>query len=134
MPDLRSFDVNHVAIEPTDVPVDATVPYTGRDVKPQDRSGVVVRFPIKTSHGALLRLVDEAGAPIKVGSTATLAATGVTVPVGYDGAAFVEDLTPQNNRVTVQLPDGRRCAATFAYHPATGEIPNIGPLRCQLQQ
>ena len=134
VPDLRSFDVNHVAIEPTDVPVDATVPYTGRDVKPQDRSGVVVRFPIKTSHGALLRLVDEAGAPIKVGSTATLAATGVTVPVGYDGAAFVEDLTPQNNRVTVQLPDGRRCAATFAYHPATGEIPNIGPLRCQLQQ
>src|ERR1019366_7347347 len=58
VPDLRSFDLNHIAIEPTDVPVDATVPFTTREVRPQDRSGVVVRFPVKIGHGALLRLVD----------------------------------------------------------------------------
>jgi hypothetical protein len=56
--------------------------------------GVVVRFPVKISHGALLRLVDEAGAPLSVGSTATLRATDVTVPVGYDGGDAV--LSPSN--------------------------------------
>jgi outer membrane usher protein len=131
VPGLRSFDLNHIAIEPTDIPVDATVPYTTRDVRPQDRSGVVVRFPVKISHGALLRLLDDAGAPLPVGSAATLTATGITVPVGYGGEAFVEDLDPRDNRLAVQEPDGRRCFATFNYQAVPGEIPTIGPLRCR---
>ena len=32
-----------------------------------------------------------------LGSAATLRATGVTVPVGYDGDAYVEDLVPTTN-------------------------------------
>ena len=51
---------------------------------------MVVKFPIKFSRGALLRLVDDAGVPISLGSTATLRATGTVVPVGYDGEAYVE--------------------------------------------
>ena len=61
-------------------------------VRPADLSGVVVRFPMRVSHGALLRLVHESGRPLPVGSAATLATTGVAVPVGYDGEAYVEDL------------------------------------------
>ena len=96
----------------------------------QDRSGVVVRFPVRISHGALLRLVDEAGRPLPVGSVATLATTRAAVPVGYDGEAYVEDLD-RSNKVTVEQPNGRRCAASFDYLPAPGEIPTIGPLACR---
>jgi outer membrane usher protein len=39
VPDMRSFDLNHLAIEPTDVPPDATIDVTTREVRPQDRSG-----------------------------------------------------------------------------------------------
>jgi outer membrane usher protein len=131
VPDLRSFDLNHIAIEPTDIPVDATVPYTTRDVRPQDRSGVVVRFPVQMSRGALLRLVDDAGLPLPVGSAATLTATGAAVPVGYGGEAFVEDLKPRNNQLTVQDPGGRRCVVVFNYQAVPGEIPTIGPLACR---
>ena len=134
VPDLRSFDINHIGVEPSDIPADASVPYVNRDVRPQDRSGVVVRFPVKTSHGALVRLVDDAGLPLPVGSTATLDATKATVPVGYDGDAYVEDLSPTNNSLTVQRPDGRRCVAVFAYTAKAGEIPSIGPLRCRQRQ
>jgi len=133
VPDLRAFDVNHLAIEPTDVPADATVPFTTRDVRPQDRAGVVVRFPVRVSHGALLRLVDEAGQPIPVGSTGTLVKTGSAVPVGYDGEAFVEDLEAGTNRLRVERPDGRRCVAVFTYRAVPGDIPTIGPLRCKEQ-
>ncbi len=130
VPDLRSYDVNRLSIDPTDVPVDATVPFVTREVRPQDRSGVVVRFPVKVSHGALLRLMDEAGRPLPVGSIATLAATRVAVPVGYDGEAYVQDLGPRNT-LAVERPDGRRCTVSFGYAPAPGEIPTIGPLTCR---
>jgi outer membrane usher protein len=84
---------------------------------------------MKISHGALLQLVDEAGVSVPVGSTAKLRATGVTVPIGYDGDAYVQDLNP-HNEIDVERPDGRRCSVAFNYQPIRGEIPSIGPLRC----
>jgi outer membrane usher protein len=68
-----------------------------------------------------------------VGSAATLKATGVTVPVGYEGEAYVEDLSP-HNELTVELPDGLHCTIVFEYHPVPGDIPSIGPLRCVEQK
>jgi len=133
VPDMRAFDLNHIAIEPGDIPADATMDITTREVRTQGRSGVVVRFPTKISHGALLRLVDEAGVAVPLGSTATLRATGTAVPIGYDGDAYVQDLSPRNN-VEVELPDGRRCNVAFEYRPVPGEIPLIGPLRCEEQK
>jgi len=129
VPELRAYDANHLAIDPLDIPPDASLAYTTKDVRPQDRSGVVVDFPVRQSHGALLLLVDKAGRPLPVGSAATLAATGATVAVGYDGQAYVEDLSEKNS-LTVQMPDGRKCAALFAYHAEQGDIPKIGPLSC----
>ena len=129
VPDMRSFDLNHIAIVATDVPPDATISDDSRSMRPQDRSGVVVRFSIKFSHGALLGLVDDTGVPIPLGSTASLGATGATVPIGYDGDAYVEDLSPHNELV-VERPDGRRCTVVFDYRSVPGNIPSIGPLRC----
>jgi outer membrane usher protein len=129
VPDMRSFDLNHVAIDPTDIPPEASINNVKREFRPQDRSGVVVKFPIKFSHAALLRLVDEAGVAVPLGSTATLWATGTVVPVGYDGDAYVEDLGP-HNQLTIERPDGRRCTVAFDYKSVTGDIPSIGPLRC----
>ncbi len=129
VPDLRSFDINHLSIAVENIPVDATIDHTERTVRPQDRSGVVVRFPIRISHGALLRLIDGLGHALPVGSTATLRATGVIVPVGYEGEAYVQNLA-LHNVVLVERPDGRRCHASFDYHPVPEQIPTIGPLFC----
>jgi outer membrane usher protein len=129
VPDMRSFDLNRIAIEPTDIPPEATINTATRELRPQDRSGVVVKFPIKFSHGALLKLVDATGEAVPLGSTATLRATGTVVPVGYDGEAYVEDLSP-HNELAIEFPDGRRCTAAFDYKSIAGDIPLIGPLRC----
>ena len=129
VPDMRAFDLNHPAIAATQLPADVTLNDATREIRPQDRSGVVVRFPIKVSHGALIQLVYESGLPVPVGSSARLKATGVAVPVGYDGEAYVEDLSP-SNELTVEGPDGRHCTVVFDYHPIPGEIPTIGPVRC----
>jgi outer membrane usher protein len=129
VPDMRSFDVNHIAISATDIPADATIDNASRVMRPQDRAGVVVRFPIVISHGALVRLIDASGAPVALGSVATLTSTGVAAPVGYDGEAYIEGLSTYNE-LTIENPDGRHCSLKFDYHPAPGDIPSIGPLRC----
>ncbi len=130
VPDMRSFDLNHITIEATDIPPDVTIVDASRVMRPQDRSGVVVKFPVRISHGAMLRLVYEAGVPLSVGSAATLRATSVTVPVGYDGDAYVQDLSP-HNELTVERSDGWRCSVAFSYQPVPDEIPRIGPLTCR---
>jgi len=130
VPDMRSFDLNHLAIEPVDIPPDTTIDVATREIRPQDLSGVVVKFPVKVSHGALLKLLDEAGAPIPVGSTGKLRATGAVVPFGYDGNAYVQDLDPSNT-LDVELPNARRCSVAFNYKPQAGDIPLIGPLTCR---
>jgi outer membrane usher protein len=130
VPDLRSFDVNHISIDPTVLPADALTPDPSRDVRPPDRSGVVVKFPVRTLHAALLVLQDERGRPIPVGGTATLRSSGAVSPIGYDGEAFFEDLAAQN-RLDVQLPDGSACAVVFPFTPVKGDIPKLGPLTCR---
>jgi outer membrane usher protein len=130
VPDLRSFEINHLSIDPLNAPIDAAVPFSKYEVRPQDRSGVVVQFPLKLTHGALLRLTGADGKPIPVDSTATLVSTGVTVPVGYDGEAYLVDVQP-HNQLRVELPNGGHCAVDFDYRPASGEIPIIGPLQCR---
>jgi outer membrane usher protein len=129
VPDMRAFDVNHLGIEPNDIPPDASMSIDKKVVRPQDRSGVVVRFPIQFSHAALLKLVDAARLPLPLGSTATLRATGAVIPVGYDGDAYAEGLSP-HNELAVELPNGRHCTVAFDYKPVPGNIPSIGPLRC----
>jgi outer membrane usher protein len=129
VPDMRSFDLNHIRIEPTDIPLDATINDASREVRPQALSGVILKFPIHFSHAALLRLVDEAGNLLPLGSAASLRATGAVAPVGYDGDAYVEDLS-LHNELTVEQPNGKRCTVVFDYQPLPGDIPSIGPLRC----
>lgn len=130
VPDMRAFEVNHIGIEARDIPADADLSLDKRIVRPQDRSGVVVRFPVHFSHGALLKLVDQAGNPIPLGSTVMLLASGAIVPVGYDGEAYLEELNP-HNKLTIELNDGKHCAASFDYKAVPGDLPTIGPIRCQ---
>jgi outer membrane usher protein len=133
VPDLRAFDVNHIAIDATDVPVDVTINADTREVRPQDRSGIVVKFPVKVSHGALLRLVDDNGAPVPVGSSARLLPGGAAFPIGFDGEVYLEDLK-RHNEIVVERAEGRRCHAAFDYRPLPGDIPTIGPVRCRTEK
>jgi outer membrane usher protein len=130
VPDLRSFDVNRLSIDPTGLPPDVLAPQTAREVRPPERSGVVVKFPVRIAHAALVVLQDEQGRPLPVGSMATLRPGGVASPVGYDGEAFFEDLSPRN-RLDVRLQDGSGCAVAFDYAPLKGDVPKIGPIVCR---
>lgn len=130
VPDLRAFQINHLTINPDDVPPSFTIPFASRNVIPQERAGIVVRFPLKASHGALLKLVGAAGKPLPIGSIARLKATGKKAMVGYGGEAYFEGLS-RENYLTVESPHHRYCFVRFAYRSASGSLPTIGPLTCR---
>ncbi len=126
---LRSYESNRVSINPNDVPMDVELTNAVLDVRPRDRSGVLVKFPIHRTHGATLRLVDARQRPIPLGSVATLLGSGAQAVVGYDGMTFFEDLA-EHNQLKVETAGQPACTLSFAYQPKAGSLPEIGPLTC----
>ncbi len=130
IPDLRSYQPNHVSIDPRDIPADADIEQAQHEIVPADRSSVTVRFPVHRSHGAVVRLVRSNGTPLVLGST-VLSEQGARLgTVGYEGKVYLENLESRN-RVRVTGRDGFRCAASFEYKAARGDLPNIGPVTCK---
>jgi outer membrane usher protein len=129
VPSLLSYQNNRLAVDAARLPADIDVGQTSVLVRPPDRSGTVVDFNIRKVNAALLTLQDSSGKPIPIGSIAKV--TGAEdQPVGYDGLAYVIGLQP-TNRMQVLLPNGENCGVQFDYTPVKGDIPLIGPLRCQ---
>ena len=130
VPDLRSFEVNRVSVDTNALPLDVDVGSGTQFVRPADRSGVVLHFDTRKTQSALLRVVDDGGRPLPLGTTLRLEGSGEPVPVGYDGQAFVRDLPP-HVRIKADVPGQGACWVTFDYRPTAGDIPTVGPLRCR---
>ena len=129
VPSLLSYQDNQLSVATTKLPPDVAVGQTSILVRPRDRSGVLVDFHIRKVNAALLKLQDGNGQPVPLGSVAKVEGAE-DQPVGYDGEAYLTGLKP-TNRVEVIFPSGALCAVQFDYRPAKGDIPVIGPLRCQ---
>lgn len=129
VPSLLSYQNNRLAVDTSKLPPDIAVGQTTILVRPPDRSGVVVDFHIRKVSAALLKLQDGNGQPIPLGSVVKVEGAE-DQPVGYDGEAYVTGLKA-TNRLKVILRNGTICAVRFDYKPVKGDIPVIGPLRCQ---
>ncbi len=127
VPGLTAFTANRLSIDPLDVPLNVTVPFTEATVVPGEHAGVVVRFPLERSRAALVTVLDSRGQPVPLGSTARLA--GNAFPVGHGGVMYLTHLRP-TNRLTIVTPDGAHCRVRFAYRDLAVPLQTIGPLRC----
>lgn len=133
VPDLRSYEANKIAIDPTNLPVDAIVPLTEEIVVPADRSGVSVGFGVSTDlPSALVEFRDMEGAPIEAGSTGELAGGAGAFFVGYDGQAYVTGLD-RHNVATITRTDGTTCIAEFEFAPEDGVQVQIPGAACLAQ-
>lgn len=127
---LNAYQDNRLAIDPLDLPADDRVQHMESIVAPSDRSGVVVRFPVKRVQAASAILVDGNDAPLPVGSLVT-GGDGPPAYVGYDGVVYLDDLHG-NTALRVSLPDGRHCETLLTYPAHARNLPQIGPLSCPL--
>ncbi|AZO00620.1 fimbrial biogenesis outer membrane usher protein [Mesorhizobium sp. M9A.F.Ca.ET.002.03.1.2] len=133
VPDLRSYEPNQITIDPTNLPVDATVAGTREVTVPADRSGTVVKFDVEAgAQNALVTLRDESGEFLETGAAGQVAAgDSEGFVVGYEGQAYITGLGPQN-RIVVDQPTRGRCAAEFDFEPREGEQVAIPNAVCRL--
>ena len=131
VPDLVPFTENHFAIDPSALPVDAQVSRTEAVATPFSKVPVVVDLKaLSNTRSALVVLHDAKDEPVPVGSEVQLNGGEARTIVGYDGAAFLDDLSDDNN-IVVTLTSGATCRATFPFKPSPGAQVRIGPIACR---
>ena len=129
-PRLRPYEANRLSIEQADLPLSAEVGALRLEATPWYKSGVLVRFPVRDSRGALVRVVDAEGRPLPPGSVAILGDPPRRFPVGAGGEAWLTGLAAAN-RVTFETPRGR-CTIDVRFEPGDDPLPVLGPFTCRL--
>ena len=115
IPNLRSHQRSKIAIDPTNLPVDAEIPMTELEVTPSDRAGVAASFGVRReTSSALVVFRTPDGAVVPVGTRGRIVGQQTEFVIGYDGQAFLKNLA-STNTATIDGPGGGSCRATFAY-------------------
>ncbi|ULU27130.1 fimbria/pilus outer membrane usher protein [Dyella terrae] len=129
IPDLLSYNANHLAIDTLNLPVDAEVETDHLDVVPRGRSGVLARFPVSRYQGAVVVLQDEQGRPLPVGTAITLQGDTATYTLGYDGQVFFPHLQPGGNVISAKVGD-ILCMAHIEFS-TKNTMQTMGPYTCK---
>ena len=128
LPELLPYQSNPVRIETADLPIDTTIDATQLQAVPYYRSGVMLRFPVRRSAGALIRLVLEDGGPMPLGAQVLLEGAAEPFEVAYEGEVYVTGLSARNRLVATWA--GQRCEFDVEPGERLGLLPRIGPLLC----
>ncbi|MGZ5864786.1 MAG: fimbria/pilus outer membrane usher protein [Xanthobacteraceae bacterium] len=130
LPNLRAYGRNRISIDPKNLPVNSEIEQVDDVVSPAYRSGVLVKFTAKTDvKAAVVVLTGSDGKPLAAGSSGRLDGTRGEFVVGYDGRAYIKDLSETNN-VTITTGTGE-CRAAFDYSPVKDNQVVVGPVACR---
>ncbi|MDO9354100.1 MAG: fimbria/pilus outer membrane usher protein, partial [Solirubrobacteraceae bacterium] len=126
---LRGFDTNRISVEGADLPLDAQVDDLHVAVVPGMGSGVSVRFPVKRTRAATLRLVLADGTPVPPGSWVRIDDAARDFPVGFDGRLFLAGLA---ERSAIRADwEGRHCNGEIVLAADADSVPELGTVVCR---
>ena len=132
LPKLRPYQKNTVRIEQADLPLDAQIDAVQLDAVPYFRSGLLLKFPVKRSRGALLTVVLENGEPLPAGSLAQIIRDNVeqneVFPAGMGGELYLTGLAA-SNRLRVTLLK-QSCEFMLPFPESTEPLPYLGTYTC----
>ncbi|MFZ6719036.1 fimbria/pilus outer membrane usher protein [Undibacterium sp. Ji49W] len=130
IPDLRSYELNRISLDLTELPLDVQVGVSEQTVRPQHRNGVIAHFKLARSLGARIILRDQDGKFLPVGSQVRMKRGGMQALVGYDGETYFPEVQIDNN-LEIITATGARCRMSAGSLPQKDTIPVIGPLTCK---
>ncbi len=130
VPSLLPYQENSIRLDPTELPISAELDSIEQVVVPGNRSGVIVKFPVRSGRGALIKIVFDDGEPAPAGAEIELIGDKQEFFVARRGEAFITGLQA-SNRLRLKW-EGASC--TFAVDlPAAvnqDDIARVGPLKC----
>jgi outer membrane usher protein len=129
LPRLRAYDVNVIALDQRDLPMDAKIGAVRMQVVPYFRSGIDVTFPVTHSRGATLTITLDDGSAVPTGTTVTLAGSDEIFTVGFDGEVYLVGLLAKN---TLRADWAEHhCLFDFNYTPTADPLPDLGTMQCK---
>jgi len=128
LPQLRAYDLNRVSIAERDLPLDAQVDKLKMEAVPYFRSGLLLDFPVRRSHGATLIVVLDDGAPIPSGAIVRVVGRDEEFPVALNGEAYVTGLA-ERNRLSAAWK-GRSCEFDAEVPRTADPLPSLGTFVC----
>ena len=131
LPHLRAYDNNPVRVEQSQLRMDTRIESLHMNAVPYARSGVLIRFPIRRSHGALMTLVREDGTNVPSGAVVNLEGQSEAFPVGMHGSVYITDLAA-HNRLHAHGA-GTDCRVTVSFKENDDPLPNLGKFLCKAQ-
>ena len=132
IPGLRAYETNSVRIDQADLPLDAQVDAVELDAVPYFRSGLVLKFPVKRSRGALLTVVLENDEALPAGAQVEIIDMNLLenelFPTGMRGEVYLTGLEAKNQlRVTWK---GQSCEFALPFPDTTDPLPHLGTYLC----
>ena len=131
VPGLLPWQANQIEIDPVDLPLDVEVTSVVQQVTPYPGSGLVVTFPVRRTHQALLVLHQPGGQPVPVGAKTRLLPNGPEFITGRRGEVWLTDLAETLQRVQVTWPKGGCILDLTVAASLDGTPGKIGPVVCE---
>ncbi|MDP2282529.1 MAG: fimbria/pilus outer membrane usher protein [Pseudohongiella sp.] len=129
---LRSYQRNHISIDPLSLPLDMSIGPVSQIVVPRARGGLLVDFPVLNSRGIVLAVVLADGTPLPPWTTVDVVGVNETFVTGNRGEVFVELPNLISNIVFAHLPDGTVCQFEVNQPAIDAIAPLSGPIKCLL--
>lgn len=128
VPRLLPYQRNTIRIEQADLPFSAEVDGLTQDAVPYLKAGVVIRFPVRHTHAALMRILTDSRTPVPAGAVLRLVEQDGSFPVVMNGDAYVSGLAARNRAVVTW--GAQECAFDFDYPESVDPQPRLGPFVC----
>lgn len=129
VPRLQPYQANSIRLDPSELPISAELDSIEQVVVPAHRSGVIVKFPVRSGRGALIKIVFDDGEPAPAGAEIELIGDKQEFFVARRGEAFVTGLQTRN-QLRLKWNDST-CTFSVELPPgAVDDIARVGPLRC----
>lgn len=93
IPDLRGWQRNRLGIDPDNLTATSRVGDVQQFATPPDRGGVLVQFDLVRTNPAVVVLLGPDGQPVAAGSRGQIVGTAGVVIVGFEGEAYLEDVS-----------------------------------------
>ncbi|MES2511082.1 MAG: fimbria/pilus outer membrane usher protein [Pseudomonadota bacterium] len=130
VPGMLPYQENSIRLDPSELPISAELDSIEQVVVPGNRSGVIVRFPVRSGRGALIKIVFDDGEPAPAGAEIELVGDKQEFFVARRGEAFITGLQT-SNRLRLKW-EGASCNFAVDLPAAVNQddIARVGPLKC----